>query len=432
MKKIFSKIIIAVIIAGMAVVLGTAYTSPTMDIKNKDMEWNIIYKGLKNSRDFAVDEDDNTFIAFKNKIQMIDSLGQSRIIYEKKDLDIYDIEYFKGNIYIATDNRILGLNVKSGEVNEILKDMPNKGDYKKVSLIAYGGKLYASIGAATNAGVVGDDNQWLKEEPYFHDTTPIDIILKGKNFNNETTGAYSSYNTKTKEDEVIKSSMPANSSLISYDFSTKKWALYCYGVRNLESMDYNSNGEIYGTVGGIEPRGVRGIEGDSDYIYEFKSGKWYGWPDYSGGDPIISPRFTSSTKEAMEYVMKKHPTSNPEVPYYEHSSLSSLGTMAVDRNEILGEKNSIYFYDRQDKIVYDLGKKGTAKEKIKLNNGDINSLHFTEKSLRVLDGDTGVLYDITKAESNMIKSINNATLYGSIIIIAAMAIAFIWKNVRGR
>ena len=68
MKKIFSKIIIAAIIAGMVVVLGKAYTSPTMDIKNKDMEWNIIYKGLKNSRDFAVDEEDNTFIAFKNKM----------------------------------------------------------------------------------------------------------------------------------------------------------------------------------------------------------------------------------------------------------------------------------------------------------------------------------------------------------------------------
>ena len=197
-------------------------------------------------------------------------------------------------------------------------------------------------------------------------------------------------------------------------------------------MDYNSNGEIYGTVGGIEPRGLRGIEGDSDYIYELKSGKWYGWPDYSGGDPTISPRFTSSTKEAMEFVMKKHPTSNPEVPYYQHSSLSSLGTMAIDREGILGEKDSIYFYDRQDKIVYALEKKGTAKEKIKLNNGDINSLHFTEKSLRVLDGEKGVLYDITKAASSMIKSINNSTLYGSIIIIVAMVIAFTWKNVRGR
>lgn len=429
-KKIFSKITIAFIIVGMILVFGKAYTSPTMNIKNKDMEWNIIYKGLKNSRDFTIDDKDNTFIAFKSKIQMIDSLGKSRIIYEKKDLDIYDIEYSENNIYIATDNRILSLNIESGDVNEILNDMPNKGDYKKVSLIAYEGKLYASIGAATNAGVVGEDNDWLKDEPYFHDTTSIDMVLRGKNFNDETTGAYSSYKTKTNEDDIIKSSVPANSSIITYDFSTKKWSLYCYGIRNLKSMDYNSNGEIYGTVGGIEPRGSRGVEGDSDYIYELKDGKWYGWPDYSGGDPIISPKFKSSTKEAMEFILKNHPTSNPEIPYYQHSSLSSLGDMAVDKEGILGEKDSIYFYDGKDKIVYNLEKKGTAKEKIKLNNGDINSLHFTEKSLRVLDGEIGVLYDVTKSESGVIKSINNSTLYGSIVIMVAMVVAFVWKKVR--
>ena len=432
MKKIFSKIIAGVIIVGMVLVLGKAYTSPTMNIKNKDMEWNIIYKGLKDSRDFTIDDEDNTFIAFRNKIQMIDSLGQSRIIYENKDLDIYDIEYFKGNIYISTDNRILSLNIKSGDIKEILKDIPNKGDYKKISLIASGNKLYASIGAATNSGVVGEDNDWIKDDPYFHDTTPIDIVVRGKNFNNGNTGAYSSYNTKVKEDDVIKASMPANASLISYDFSTEKWNLYCYGVRNIDSMDYNSNGEIYGTVGGIEPRGVRGIEGDSDYIYEFKSGKWYGWPDYSGGDPIISPRFISSTNEAMEHIIKKHPTKNPEVPYYQHSSLTALGTMAVDRNGILGEKDSIYFYDRQDKVIYTLEKKGTAKEKIKLSNGDINALKFTEESLRVLDGETGVLYDITKAKSSIINPMNNSTLYGSIIIIVSMIVAFAWKIRRRR
>lgn len=432
MKKIFSKIIAGVIIVGMVLVLGKAYTSPTMNIKNKDMEWNIIYKGLKDSRDFTIDDEDNTFIAFRNKIQMIDSLGQSRIIYENKDLDIYDIEYFKGNIYISTDNRILSLNIKSGDIKEILKDIPNKGDYKKISLIASGNKLYASIGAATNSGVVGEDNDWIKDDPYFHDTTPIDIVVRGKNFNNGNTGAYSSYNTKVKEDDVIKASMPANASLISYDFSTEKWNLYCYGVRNIDSMDYNSNGEIYGTVGGIEPRGVRGIEGDSDYIYEFKSGKWYGWPDYSGGDPIISPRFISSTNEAMEYIIKKHPTKNPEVPYYQHSSLTALGTMVVDRNGILGEKDSIYFYDRQDKVIYTLEKKGTAKEKIKLSNGDINALKFTEESLRVLDGETGVLYDITKAKSSIINPMNNSTLYGSIIIIVSMIVAFAWKIRRRR
>ncbi|WP_099336426.1 hypothetical protein [Clostridium cadaveris] len=432
MKKIFSKIIAGVIIVGMVLVVGKAYTSPTMNIKNKDMEWNIIYKGLKDSRDFTIDDEDNTFIAFRNKIQMIDSLGQSRIIYENKDLDIYDIEYFKGNIYISTDNRILSLNIKSGDIKEILKDIPNKGDYKKISLIASGNKLYASIGAATNSGVVGEDNDWIKDDPYFHDTTPIDIVVRGKNFNNGNTGAYSSYNTKVKEDDVIKASMPANASLISYDFSTEKWNLYCYGVRNIDSMDYNSNGEIYGTVGGIEPRGVRGIEGDSDYIYEFKSGKWYGWPDYSGGDPIISPRFISSTNEAMEYIIKKHPTKNPEVPYYQHSSLTALGTMAVDRNGILGEKDSIYFYDRQDKVIYTLEKKGTAKEKIKLSNGDINALKFTEESLRVLDGETGVLYDITKAKSSIINPMNNSTLYGSIIIIVSMIVAFAWKIRRRR
>ena len=37
---------------------------------------------------------------------------------------------------------------------------------------------------------------------------------------------------------------------------------------------------------------VRGIKNDRDYIYEINGDRWYGWPDYSGGDPITSPRFT--------------------------------------------------------------------------------------------------------------------------------------------
>lgn len=427
MKKLVINTVVIISFIGIVLVIGNMYILPSMNIEDKEFSWNILYKGLKGCRDFTVDEDNNTYIAFENKIQKIDPLGKSKVIYDNKDLDINFMEYYNKALYIATDNRIMVFDLIKGTISELLKDIPNLGDFNKNCLIIKDDKLYVTIGAVTNAGVVGDDNKWLKDNPLLYDRSPIKIVLKGENFNKGTTGAFVPYHVKGEENQEIQGLFPGNSSIITYDFSTYKWETYCYGVRNINGLDYTSQGNIYGTVGGIEPRGERGIQGDKDYIYEFKKNLWYGWPDFTGGDPIISPRFKSSNDKPLNFIIKNHLTENPEGPYYQHKTISALGTMAIDRNGIMGNKDDIYFYDKNENIIYVLGDKVKEHSKIKITKGNIGSLKFTPNSLRALDGEKGLLYDITNSKSKSQSMLNNGVLYGGIIIIVAMILAMIKK-----
>lgn len=38
-----------------------------------------------------------------------------------------------------------------------------------------------------------------------------------------------------------------------------------------------------------------------------KQDKWYGWPDYSSGNPVTDPRFRSTRGPKLKFLMKEHP-----------------------------------------------------------------------------------------------------------------------------
>ena len=79
------------------------------------------------------------------------------------------------------------------------------------------------------------------------------------------------------------------------------------GLDGLRKNIFNNNGNIVAIVGGMEDEGSRAVKDDKDYIYEIKENAWYGWPDYSGGDPINSPRF-SDNENKLEAVISNPPT----------------------------------------------------------------------------------------------------------------------------
>jgi len=395
-----------------------------MNLEDKGKKTSIILKGLKNSRDFTEDEQGDLYIAFKDKIQYVNIKGESYDIINNNNLDIYSIEYYNNRIYYSSGNSIYSYNLEDKKTEKVIANIPNYGDYKDVKININNAMLYASIGAATNSGVVGPDNEWLKSNPFIYDMSPKTIVLRGQNFGVNKTGAFSPYNTSNIKGQIVTEHFPGNSSVIVVDLKTQEAKTFAYGIRNIKGMDVTSKGILVATVGGMEDRGLRPVKGDLDYIFNIEENKWYGFPDYSGGDPVDSPKFSENGKQKLSFILDKHPSTNPPAPIYQNKSVSTLGALAIDKEGSIGEKDSIYFYDSKEKVIYFLDNQGVSRKIASFNNiSDIVSLKFDKNRLVLLDTNEGILSSI---ESNSIdkKSLgNNIMIY---ILFSGVTISIIF------
>lgn len=433
MKK-FLSVLIPCAIVFLAVFLLKKYyyiqpINQNIIVKNEKLNYLTKYKGLKGAVDFVIDQNGDYYIAYKDKIQLIKNSGQSYDVLKNSNFNISSIEYFGDKLYFSSDTKLYCYNLSTKNLTEAMRDIPNYGDYRNSLIRIKGDYLYITIGAITNSGVVGEDNKWVKDTPYIHDITPKDITLKGLDFGKDKTGAFQSYRTKSINGQIIPEHFPGNASVIIYNLKTGNSETFAWGIRNITGMDFTNEGKLIAAIGGMENRGYRPVKGDSDYLYEIKKNVWYGWPDYSGGDPVTSPRFKGGAN-GLQFVLENHPTTNPPAPLYQHKNLSSIESVAVDRAGILGEKNCIYFYDKSNNEVYGFNGVGSIKEEVKFNkNTKISSLKFSEKSLLVLDGSSGYLYSIEKGLVNKTLNINKE-FYAYLLCITIVGILAALKLVK--
>ena len=397
MKK-YLKILISIILAAVFIfIMHKFYKQYNISLMDKNIKCVLTYKGLKGGQDITSDDEGNLYVAYKNKVQYIGKNGKSYDVLKDESLEITSIEYFNNQLYYASKSQILCYNLNEKVQRVIMKDLPNFGDYKSSKIKIIGENLFISIGAATNSGVVGNDNLWLKDNPFFHDLSPKEIVIKGYNFGTEKTGAFVSFNTKNYSSQIIPSHFPGNGSILAYNIKTGISQTFAWGIRNVTGMDLSSEGKLFAVTGGMEKRGLRPISGDYDYIYEIENNVWYGWPDYSGGDPITSPRFRIATSSKVDFILDKHPDSTPPAPLYQHKGVSTLGSMAIDKFGCIGEKDSIYFYDFKDNNICELNKNNVLSEKIKLGkDSKVSSIKFIKDKLLILDKQQGCIYCIVK------------------------------------
>lgn len=400
MKSIVKFALAVFFVAAVSLILKHYYFSDyTIPASDASIGIKLKYKGLENTRDFAVDENGTFFIASKNSIQSITSEGNSTVILKNNNLNINSMDYKNGKLYFSSDKTIYCYDVKTKDLEAIIKDLPNMGDYRDSIVRIQGNILYVTLGAATNSGVVGQDNTWLKDNRFFFDMTPQDITLKGINFQNNTTGAFNIYGTKSINGQIVPAHFPGNASVIYYNLFNKKRDTYCWGVRNVKGMDFDSEGKLVASIGGMEDRGLRPVKGDYDYIYELKKNTWYGWPDYSGGDPINSPRFKSGGNRRNTFILDNHPSTNPPAPLYQHKTLNTLESIAVDAKGVIGQKNYIYFYDSESNKIYRYYKSGMMTEIADFNSGGrVRDIKFVGKNLVILDSKRGTIYTMYKKQ----------------------------------
>ncbi|PJI07310.1 MULTISPECIES: PQQ-dependent sugar dehydrogenase [Clostridium] len=417
MKRIIRFFIFVIFIfAAVGITHSYIHSDYTVKCKN-NIKYQIKFKGIRDAVDFAKDENKNFYIAYKNKIQAVYSNGKTSVIVNNISENIMCLVYHNNKLYFSSGHDVYCYDLEKKKLVKIINNIPNFGDYKNVQLLATDKYLYISIGSVTNNGVVGKDNKWIDENPYSFDVTPKNITLKGINFGSGNTGAFVSYKTPNIKGQIIPGHFPGNSSIIIYNIKTDAAETFAWGIRNVTGMDFNNRGKIIAAVGGMEDRGSRPVKGDSDYIYEIGKGKWYGWPDYSGGDPIDSPKFKNRNKRILDKV----PNINPPAPIYEYDKVGALDTLAVDKNGFLGIKDSVFVYDKTDNCILRMYGSEDERDIVFTHKSLIKSIHVFHDGMYALDSREGCLLQFYKESSEKNVLVDKKIVYSLICIMGVSA-----------
>jgi hypothetical protein len=242
----------------------------------------------------------------------------------------------------------------AGTFETVITDLPSAGDHTtdEIAFTAEGRALF-SQGTATNASVVGPDNElvtgWLAGDPTFHDFAPRDLVLSGVDFATPVpflldpaaaafTGPYQPIGQVAGADQVVPAATPStpqdgmiagNGALYSFDPDAAEPAtthtLEAWGLRNPFGLglDPLAPVTVFVTNSGTDVRsalvdsvetgvGARPIANDADDLFAIALGgdqEFLGWPDFfhdpSTGAvlPVTDPLFQEPGRPQHEFVL---------------------------------------------------------------------------------------------------------------------------------
>jgi glucose/arabinose dehydrogenase len=189
-----------------------------------------------------------------------------------------------------------------GSHQTLVASLPAAGDFGMGDIaVDDSGRLYFSVGSATNSGVVGLDNWdigWVRDNPDFCDLPAVPLKLQGYRFNSDNplaglfsgadiavTGPYQPFNIG----DNLHIPRPADGkptgaiysiSQAGGDLRVEAWGVRC--GRGIVCGDFH---RIYFTDDGMEARGTRPVLNDPDAVFQLVGSgyeaTWYGWPDFS-------------------------------------------------------------------------------------------------------------------------------------------------------
>ncbi|MFJ5624664.1 PQQ-dependent sugar dehydrogenase [Peribacillus loiseleuriae] len=257
------------------------------------------------------------------KVLMLTSTG-IRVIAEGFKPPLTGITYYKGNIYVAHRGFITIIQ-SDGTKKDIIAGLPSLGDHHN-NRVVFGpdGKMYYGQGTATNSGVVGEDNsRWVKQYPYFHDYPGAYIPLVGQNFETKNllsdfsseqawTGAYSPFGVPSYRGEYVKGIVKASGSIMRANPDGTQLELVAWGLRNPFRIKFDRQNRLFCGNHGIDVRGSRPVDQSPDEFQWIRQGMWYGWPDYTGGQPVTNPIFKPEGKPQLTFLLGQHPMQPPK------------------------------------------------------------------------------------------------------------------------
>ncbi len=305
------------------------YLNPADIILPPGYQIEVFASGLNVPTTFTFDEAGNLLIAESGLVNGYPRIirlrnGTIEIVAEGFSPPITGITYYKGSIYVSHKGAISVVK-PDGTIVDIITGLPSNGDYGN-SNVAFdiNGKMYFGQGTVTNSGVVGQDNLWVLERPFLHDSPGDYIILRGQNFatrnmlvqgnENTFTGAFSPYGEANKEYEMRKGVVKASGSILRSNQDGTDLELVAWGLRYPAFIKFDHSYRLYASNQGFEDRGSRPIVNAPDEFLLIRDKEWYGWPDYAGGEPVTLPRFQPEGKKPVEFLLSNHP-SDPSRPF---------------------------------------------------------------------------------------------------------------------
>lgn len=217
-----------------------------------------------------------------------------------------------------------------GTLVTVLEGLPGPGNYH-LNMVAVGpdGKLYFSVGAMTNMGLIGLDAYelgWLGRLPHAYDVPGYDIVvadgtnvetadpLSDKEGAKARTGPFAAFGEEVEAGRRIPGQVPATASLLRCEPDGSALELVAWGLRNAYGIRFLPDGRLLTVDQGPDDRGSRPIGNAPDLLYEVREGAWYGWPDFVGGDPVTDQIYSPTRGPALRFVLGNHDELPPPEP----------------------------------------------------------------------------------------------------------------------
>jgi LPXTG-motif cell wall-anchored protein len=222
---------------------------------------------------------------------------------------INGITYHNGKLYIPVMEQIHEFDLASRTDKVILDNLPWGDHYVDRVVFGPDGKGYFGIGTATNAGVVGVDDEgccWkLADFPDKREILPYDVTLTGVNFSGDdctiteegqtlaaSAGALVPFGQTTTTGQVIRGQRKANTTINRFDLANPEgtFEVFASGFRHPYGIAFAPDGRLFVTDNGPDIRGCRPIgNGVPDNMWLVTQGSWAGWPEVFGGYELDNP-----------------------------------------------------------------------------------------------------------------------------------------------
>jgi len=278
--------------------------------------------------------------------------GSTSVVASGFNAPVTGVTFHDGWLYVSHRGVISRIHPDGSGREDILTGLPANGDHSNEQ-ITFGsdGKMYFTIGTATNSGVVGPDNFLLSAVPT-PDVPCEDIRVHGVNYTSEDprtsdpsdsvmTGPYQPFGETATEGELIPGAVLCNGAILRANADGTGVEVYAWGFRNPFGLRFDAGGQLWATNNGMDERGSRPVEGDVDALFRVRQGDWYGWPDFAHGVPVDQLTEGDESDEAPELILAEHPTLSSEAGAFalfgDHVSTDGFDFSTSDQFRFVGD-----------------------------------------------------------------------------------------------
>ncbi|MGN0144817.1 MAG: hypothetical protein ACI398_07530 [Clostridium sp.] len=425
MKHFLKFIGISIVIVITAFILVKISDKYKINILKNNVSWSIDNKNCKQAVDFDKDEEGNTYVAYNNCIKVVKEEGTENILLQDDSFQIENILLYNNKIYYISKDRIYRYDLDTSENKIILEYIPYRGKYLDRKLIVKDSKILLAIGSATNSGVADKNGESeLNDIPY--DISPINITLNGNNYGKDKTGAFMPYGNSSLKGQKIECKKIANGSIVEIDPETNGISLFACGIRNITGWSLDSDNNLICIVGGMEDIGSRPVKRDFDYLYKIDKNTWYGWPDFSGGDPIDSPRFKGD--KAITRIIENPPNKIVAGPLFQFDNVNSIKYLAIDSQGEIFDRDTGVYYDKRNNMISSINKNFVVNKLLKLKDGSIvKEIRIKGDAIYILDSGIGCIYKLSLDNGNSIFNLPRSVLIFIMILLGMLVFIFMYK-----